>query len=423
MGRDADRPQHWHPPWRAWPERREAPVCGDPSRKATLPRNSCTQPPTDTLHPTLHTSAPQTKKSFSSITIASRKVTRTASLPETGAPPGLERPRSASPAGSMSRGAGAVPVLLRRRAVVVKMTESRETICSSDTVQATRAQNGPRTAHGAAADPRHAHGTEPVVLRRKATIVKVTEERESYRISPVSGGGQSQARRSEVRYSYTEGLQPSRYSWDPQTRPLEAAERSVPKLHRSTISLHLSTPPFTNPAGDERADAGRSTGQRRPVSFHEGMLSHPQPAWESLSDLLPHRASCQRPGLPPKTSSKVSPSARSVHPEARSLRQAQELTEGKPLPGAVRESQPPPTLINSSGREVTLISRAAAGSHRTVSISLLHVPFAHHGTYSHSKHKDISMSCTHKHRVHTRTQILPPRVRTHKGIAHVYMEL
>ncbi|XP_076154948.1 (E2-independent) E3 ubiquitin-conjugating enzyme FATS [Alosa pseudoharengus] len=361
--RDAGSPQPWRLPWRAWPERRESPAWVDSSGRPTLPRSSCTPPPSETPRPALHNNPARAKPGFSSITITSRKVTRSASLPESGTSSSPERPRSASPAGSMSRSAGCAAVPLRRRAVVVKMTDSRVTTSSTTTGQGAGLQRSPQTAFSAACsavDLREAYSGEPVVLRRKATIVKVTEESESYRLRPVPGEGQTRARRSEVRYSYTEGLQPMRYTSDPPslTRGGAVGERIVPKLHRSTLSLHVTTAPCTDPPGGERVYAGRSSGSRRPVSFHAGMCSHSQPALESFSDLLPRG---ERPGLPRKTdmapshltSSKVSLPAGPVrrdagHPEARTLRRAQELTQGKPLPGAIYGSLPPPTLINSS---------------------------------------------------------------------------
>ncbi|XP_062383058.1 (E2-independent) E3 ubiquitin-conjugating enzyme FATS [Sardina pilchardus] len=365
--RDSGAPQPWRPPWRAWPERREAPAWADSSGKPTPARSGCTPPPpppppprSDTLQPAPHQHpARATAAGFSSITITSRKVCRSASLPEPGASSGPERPRSASPAGGMNGTAGFPAVPLRRRAVVVKMTDSRVTTSSTTTGQGAGVQRGPLTAFSAARSALEAYGAEPVVLRRKATIVKVTEESESYRLSPTSGEGQTRARRSEVRYSYTEGVRPSRYTPDPPglSRGSAAGERNVPALHRSTLSLHLTTVPCTDPPRAE-LDAGRSSGSRRPVSFHAGMFSHSQPALESFSD---HLLRGERPGFPPNTdttpahltSHKVSPPAGPVsrdtgHPEARALRRAQELTQGKPLPGAMYGSLPPPTLINSS---------------------------------------------------------------------------
>ncbi|KAL2078558.1 hypothetical protein ACEWY4_026243 [Coilia grayii] len=384
--RDTSSPQHWQPSWGAWPERRrrrEVPVWVDSCRKPSLlPTNNCTQPHyTEALHPATHSpaSAPKTNTKtntgFSSITITSRKVlTRSASLPESGALSDLERPRPASPEDqpSMSRAVagGLTPSVSRRRAVVVKMTESRvtTTTTSNPTAQTTRTHNGPESALSTTtAEPRDTYGADPVVLRRKAAIVKVTEERGSFRISPVPGQHQSEARRSDVRYSFTEGLRPSHYTAEPQTALSEggtAAEKSIPKLHRSTLSLHLSTQPLTtDPAGDRFTDASSCTGRhRRPASFHAGMWSHSQPALDSFSNLLPLGPS---PGVPQTTavepaqidlSKAVSPPSLgpvcgdAKHPEVRNLGQAQELTEGKPLPGAVlesHESQPPPALINS----------------------------------------------------------------------------
>lgn len=158
----------------------------------------------------------------------------------------------------------------------------------------------------------------------------------------------------EVRYSYTEGLQPAPYASEPRS-----LEKGIPRLHRSTLSLLLTPTPLTDPSGSQSADAGRAAGHRRPLSFHAGMF-HSQPALESLSSPpdLPRMTNVEPVRL---TSSKVPPSAApasgdSAHPEARTFRQAQEPTEGKPLPGAISRSPPPPTLINSNGREMTVTS-------------------------------------------------------------------
>ncbi|CAL8304696.1 unnamed protein product [Lota lota] len=150
---------------------------------------------------------PHDKLSFSSITISSKKVTRA-----TGLPPGNynynnndNNNDNVSPSGYPGQppprpGASPPPnaVTLRRKATIVKVTEQRMT--SAPSPSATPAQrSSPDPDHVAPGDGPGGLG-DTVVRRRKATVIKVTEHRESY------GAAVAHGDRRPYRHSYTEGV-------------------------------------------------------------------------------------------------------------------------------------------------------------------------------------------------------------------------
>ncbi|KAL7869566.1 hypothetical protein AOLI_G00135540 [Acnodon oligacanthus] len=147
---------------------------------------------------------------------------------------------------------------------------------------------------------------QPVVLRRKATIVKV-EHRESYRHEAKG--------RLEQRHSYTEGFRATRsvtFTRNPSyanTEPLLTNEPSlaesvqarksnerVKELHRSTLSFQLSSPsPKGPPLDNSHSPVGRRP--RRPASCYASMFIPPEPSgndskdpgFQSTSSALPQK--------------------------------------------------------------------------------------------------------------------------------------
>ncbi|KAK2820542.1 hypothetical protein Q5P01_023501 [Channa striata] len=219
--------------------------------KATRPpctTNCSSQPSHIQTSSAMTTLIPQNKAGFSSITIASRKVSRSASLP-----------------GASSR--------------------SKQSVMSSPVLSAKC--EGP---------PPPCHGLDTVVRRRKATIIKVTEHRESY--SSVKPG----TRHPEFRHSYTEGLYKDDCTWiqgnhsecitAPPYHHLDSTKRQNPAVapgtspldpdkhggtvHRSTLSLFLSS---AGAAPTPSEDSPKAVGQRwdrphRPLSWYGNMCGH-----------------------------------------------------------------------------------------------------------------------------------------------------
>ncbi|XP_051530848.1 (E2-independent) E3 ubiquitin-conjugating enzyme FATS [Myxocyprinus asiaticus] len=143
--------------------------------------------------------APKYSSSISSITLTSRRVTRTSSLPDTS----RLTQRSLSPMTMMSKDATDPPnafsslIMARRKAMVVKVTEQ---LTNSKTSSDPSTTGWPITL-----TPSYDQGCKEndhhVVLRRKATIVKMTEQREHF-----SQGQPYTTKTPKYRYSYTEGL-------------------------------------------------------------------------------------------------------------------------------------------------------------------------------------------------------------------------
>ncbi|CAJ1080240.1 (E2-independent) E3 ubiquitin-conjugating enzyme FATS [Xyrichtys novacula] len=230
---------------------------------------------------------PQSKTSFSSITISSRKVCRSASLPGSDTyknfPHSCESPSPTPSDKSMDPNPRQVTV--QRKATIVKVTEQR--VVSSP---ASNTQN--------AVTPPDSHASDTVVQRRKATIIKVTERRESYTPSKVG------VRNPEFRHSFTEGLYKHNTSWSqgdnsgnnatPSYSNLDSAkapnssvspdsstsepEKNNKALHRSTLNLFVSNPPAIEaPAPFEvspRAVGHRSDRPQRPQSCYGNVFGH-----------------------------------------------------------------------------------------------------------------------------------------------------
>ncbi|XP_041672234.1 (E2-independent) E3 ubiquitin-conjugating enzyme FATS [Cheilinus undulatus] len=165
-------------------------------------------------------------------------------------------------------------VTVQRKATIVKVTEQRMV-------------SGPVSGIQNAKTPPVSQALDTVVQRRKATIIKVTEHRERY--TP---------RNPEFRHSYTEGLYKensmqsqgnhSQHNACPSYPQLASAktpdtsaqelEKNGGTLHRSTLNLFVSNPPaVATPAPSElplRAVGQRSERPQRPQSCYGNVFGH-----------------------------------------------------------------------------------------------------------------------------------------------------
>ncbi|TNN73863.1 hypothetical protein EYF80_015880 [Liparis tanakae] len=262
------------------PLRATAPLCGT---------NSSSQPPHVQTHSAVTTLIPQNKASFSSITISSRKVSRSASLPGDDA---FGR-SGESPSPTMEPNSRMVTV--QRKATIVKVTEQR--MVSSPSLSHRKVVTPP-DGHALDGHALDGHALDTVVHRRKATIIKVTEHRESW--SPRHPG---------YRHSYTEGAEQHSGTWgqgqhsppsaapshphrDSTQRPnstgathtssLDAVEKNDAR-HTSTLSLVMSGhPAVAEPAPSE---GSRQTLERprRPLSCYGNMFGHTDPSGETAA--------------------------------------------------------------------------------------------------------------------------------------------
>ncbi|KAK5618408.1 hypothetical protein CRENBAI_018634 [Crenichthys baileyi] len=250
---------------------------------------------------TATTLIPQNKAGFSSITISSRKVSRSASLP--GSP--TNKSPSSPPADLQPMDPNSRQVRVQRKATVVKVTEQR--VISSSASSTSRLGTPPS-----------ANDLDTVVHRRKATIIKVTEQKESY--SP----GKITHRDPEYRHSYTEGLYKNNSTLsqenhlentklpayhlnsspaaatDPNTFSSNAKINNT--LHRSTLNLCLRDPPaIASPSLEPppRADGQRSKRPQRPLSCYGSLSGDSKQSKESVAPLS--NWNLESSGLPRET--------------------------------------------------------------------------------------------------------------------------
>ncbi|XP_016371859.1 uncharacterized protein LOC107711383 [Sinocyclocheilus rhinocerous] len=192
--------------------------------------------------------------SISSITITSRKVTHTNSRP-------------LSPVtNSLADG--------RRKALVVKVTEQRTKSTSSLPIASTSGSDREEMDHS-------------VVLRIKATIVKMTEQRERFSTA-------------KYRHSYTEGLHnESKVNPSPLNQPLtislEPGGNQWRSQHRSSLSLYLNNPNDSSAAGE--SDTKTYKPPRRPLSCDASLFNRTElgsnavthPAFHNKSSPVPQK--------------------------------------------------------------------------------------------------------------------------------------
>lgn len=250
--------------------------------RATAPlcRANCSSQPSHTqTDSAVTTLIPQNKGSFSSITISSRRVSRSASLPGDDA---FSR-SGESPSSTMEPNSRMATV--QRKATIVKVTEQR--MVSSPSLSTRKV-----------VPPPDSRALDTVVHRRKATIIKVTEHRESY--SP---------RHPVYRHIYTEGADqhnstwgqgqhsrlsaaPSRHHLDSTQRPNSAGATHTSTLdpvgkndtrHTSTLSLVMSGQPAI--ADPTPSEVSRQTldPPRRPLSCSGNMFGHTDPSRETVT--------------------------------------------------------------------------------------------------------------------------------------------
>lgn len=344
--------------------------------RATAPlcrTNSSSQPSHIQTSSAVATIIPQNKASFSSITISSRKVSRSASLP--GSDTRNQSPQSSEspspPLARQSMDATSRQVTVQRKATIVKVTEQR---MMSSTVPSTKRAGPPPTSHA----------LDTVVHRRKATIIKVTEHRESYSPAKVGSG----TRHPEYRHSYTEGVYKENSMWSegnhsqhkaaPSHRHLDSTKRpnsavasntSTPDpeknggtLHRSTLSLFVSTPPaIAAPAPSEvslRAVGQRSDRPHRPLSCYGNVFGHTEPSKESVTQPAARKWSFgppQETNINPVNSDSSFISPRTAVKEAGqlvadTLKPNAGEKERLPPENAERRASPCLTLIKAPGR-------------------------------------------------------------------------
>ncbi|XP_026077997.1 (E2-independent) E3 ubiquitin-conjugating enzyme FATS [Carassius auratus] len=177
-------------------------------------------------------SAPDSSSSsISSITITSRKVTQ------------ISKPLCPT----MNDLAGG-----RRKALVVKVIEQRTKSTSSRPIVSTSGSDHEEIDHG-------------VVLRRKATIVKMTEQRE--RFSP-----------AQYRHSYTEGINQAQLTDESKVNPSPLNQTLTISLkpgarsqHRSSLSLCLNNLNTSSTAGEKNTPKYKPP--RRPLSCDASLFN------------------------------------------------------------------------------------------------------------------------------------------------------
>ncbi|XP_055085817.1 (E2-independent) E3 ubiquitin-conjugating enzyme FATS [Periophthalmus magnuspinnatus] len=237
----------------------------DPSKdtatyKTPLHRSSSTQPLKAShiqTNSTAKTFIPENKTGFSSITISSRKVCRSSSLPPTPSP------------SQESMDANSRHIMVQRKATIVKVTEHRVTTSPIRNVKPDLNQLTSQK-------------LDTVVHRRKATIIKVTEHRE--RFSPTNV-----TRNNEYRHSYTEGFYNDNRVWmqGNQAIPNPTPIDSKP-IHKSTLNLIVtSTPPPSVLSPPTKSEFTNATSQRpqRPSSCYGNVFGKSEDVEEKLQPL------------------------------------------------------------------------------------------------------------------------------------------
>ncbi|XP_070845976.1 (E2-independent) E3 ubiquitin-conjugating enzyme FATS isoform X2 [Chaetodon trifascialis] len=321
---------------------------------------------------------PQNKAGFSSITISSRKVSRSASLPGSNARSYSSQSNESTspPPAHQSMDPNSSQVTVQRKATIVKVTEQR---MMSSPVQNTKM----------AGTPPDNRALDTVVHRRKATIIKVTEHRESY--SPAKAG--SGTRHPECRHSYTEGVYkensmwsqgthpqhnaaPSYHRLDSTQRPNSAAapnkstsdaERNGGTLHRSTLSLFVSTPPaIAAPAPSEaplRAVGRRSDRPSRPQSCYGNVFGHTEPSKENVTLPVARKWSF---GLPREAHiNRVNSDSSFISPRPAGREAGQKVADALEPNGGKKEGLPPENAERRVSPSLTLIKAPDPHSHQS----------------------------------------------------------
>lgn len=253
----------------------------------SLPRRGSVQPVRATAPVQIQTTSaattliPQNKAGFSSITISSRKVTRSASLPSSDTHKHiLQSFRSSAsppPPAPQSMDSNPKPAGVQRKATIVKVTEQRLT--SSPALD--RQSQAPT--------PLHKNDVDTSAQKKKAAIIKVTEQRESY--SPARGGDGTRRR------SFTEGLHKDSHltaasplfhfsdsEWTRLSSSTTDQESNSGTLHRSTLNLFVCQPSAAAaPAPPEVPRKAVGPRPDRPRSCHDHVFGHSEPSKENVT--------------------------------------------------------------------------------------------------------------------------------------------
>ncbi|XP_037609844.1 (E2-independent) E3 ubiquitin-conjugating enzyme FATS [Sebastes umbrosus] len=320
--------------------------------------NSSSQPSHIQTSSAVTTLIPQNKASFSSITISSRKVSRSASF--SGSSHSSESPHL--PPAHQSMEPNSRQVTVQRKATIVKVTEQR-----------TMSSTAPSTKTAGTAPASHALDT--VVHRRKATIIKVTEHRESY--SPAKAG--SGTRHPEYRHSYTEGVYKENSTWShgnhsqlnaaPSYQRLDSTN-SAPNtstsdaegtLHRSTLRVFMRNQPALGaPEVSPKAVGQRSDRPHRPLSCYGNMFGHTEPSKENVPQPAARKWSF---GLPLGTSFNAANFETSSQTAAKEA--GQEVADTLQPNGDQKESFPPENASRRASPSLTLIKAPDPHSHQS----------------------------------------------------------
>lgn len=224
------------------------------------------------------TLVPENRAGFSSITISSRKVSRSASLPGS-AHPG-QSPSPPPPAADQPMDPNSRQLTLKRQATIVKVTEQRTVLSSPGP------EPGPGAGPEGSSGSLSAHqATDTVVRRRQATIIKVTERRQSFTPAATAGGRKPEYRHSYAGVGHQGDYTLHRTSTHPSPDGVltpDKASLHTDSVHRSTLSLTLSghatvaPPPATAvaPPSLPHMRPGRSARSVRPQSCY-GNVSEP----------------------------------------------------------------------------------------------------------------------------------------------------
>ncbi|AWP17898.1 putative centrosomal protein C10orf90 -like [Scophthalmus maximus] len=346
--------------------------------RATAPllaANSGPQPSRIQTSSAVTTLIPQNKAGFSSITISSRKVSRSSSLPD---PDTRDHSCRSPPPSHRPVDPNYRHVTVQRKATIVKVTEQRVT-------------SGPVPGAKSVGAPPASQGLDTVVHRRRATIIKVTEHRESYSPAKVGPG----TRPPEYRHSYIEGVyegndtcsrgNQSQHTARPSCQLLDSTKTPGPSvarypatpdpeesggtLHRSTASLFMSNPPAvaaTAPSAvSPRAAGPRWDGPpRRPRSCYGDAFGHTEPSGASATRPAARKWSF---GLPPETATDPVNSDRGpVGPGAAVEDGGQPVARGRgPSRGEEERAPAPGAAVRRASSCLTLIPAPDPHSHQS----------------------------------------------------------
>lgn len=224
-------------PHQGYPAQRHSPLPRTQPVKAKVPLDQTVSPSQIQTNSAVATLIPQNRAGFSSITISSRKVSRSASLP--GSTQAGQSQSPPLPASDQLMDPNSRQLTLKRQATIVKVTEQR-TLLSSPSPS----PNAGAGLEGSSGSPLTQQAADTVVRRRHATIIKVTESRQSFNPAATAGG-----RKPEYRHSYAGGGHQGDYTLHhTSTQPTldrvltpDKASSHTDGVHRSTLSLTLSS--------------------------------------------------------------------------------------------------------------------------------------------------------------------------------------